>query len=91
MAQILGKGGTLRAGGRVAATLGEWTYEGLRTDWRVDAELLSSNSVLLASPGPFELRLSFLTTGRRWKPVTASRVNGALVVRGTTPWEQIAR
>lgn len=86
MAIIEGRGGMLRAGGRVVATLGVWTYEGKSTDWKVDAELLSHNPVWIEGGGPFELRLPMVQGGWLWRGLTDVQLfNGALVVRGTAP------
>ena len=84
--EIKGKGGSVRVGGRSAATLGEWSLEGAPTDWTLHAELLQHNPLWLAGNGPHELRLSLVTGYWRWRDVPVQVLNGALYVTGKEKW-----
>src|SRR5262245_23582305 len=56
--KLAGRGGELRAGGRVAATLGPWLYRATPGGWFVGAGLLAQNAYPLDHGAEFELRLT---------------------------------
>jgi hypothetical protein len=65
-----GRAGELRIGGRVAAELGPWEVERGPKGWSGTLTAVNSNAVLLALPGPFEVRLTVGRKRWRWRAVT---------------------
>lgn len=53
-----GRSGRIRVGGREAAALGRWKLTGTSLQWTVEADLISTDEFLMASNGPFEVRLN---------------------------------
>jgi len=87
--EIKGRGGSVRVGGRAAASLGEWILEGAVNDWVLNAELKEHNPLWLTGTGPFELRLSLVKGQWRWREADVQVVNGAVRATGTERWELI--
>jgi hypothetical protein len=90
--EIKGRGGQIRVGGRVAASFGEWTFDGKTTDWVIGAEVEAHNPVWLSSDGPFEVRLHLTKGYWRWRDVPADKIalldggRGGIRIAGTEKW-----
>src|SRR6266542_5602551 len=67
--RVSGRGGTLRAGGRPAATLGRWHLAGDATGWTLTGELVAADRFWLEWGGPYELRLPWGGRSLRWRAV----------------------
>ena len=63
-----GTGGEIRAGGRVAATLGEWDIERVNRQWTGHA-VLANTTVVYGMAERYELRLARGTGHWRWRDV----------------------
>lgn len=83
--RIRGHAGALRVGGRLAATLGRWTYEGTPEGWTVLARLVSRDEHWLRSRGAFLLTIEVGKGHWRWRGVRI-QIEGANVrVGGSGP------
>jgi hypothetical protein len=62
--------GVLRVGGRTAASLGRWSYDGSADGWKVEADTSSIDAYLFENGSSFELRLDVGEHVWRWRDVT---------------------
>lgn len=81
--KMSGVRGEVRVGGRVAANLGRWSFDGTSKDWTVEATATDIDEYWIESGGPFDLHLHIGENIRRYRDV---RVSGRspLMVRGGT-------
>lgn len=78
-----GLSGVVRVGGRVAAELGRWTFEGSSSAWVVEAKLLEDDPYLLEYDAPKELRLDLGTRTWRFRDVVATQGVGDITITGS--------
>ena len=81
---VTGKAGSLRVGGRVAATLEDWSFrkeDPPQVAWHITARAVDQDSLLLEAGIPIEVRLILAKDVWRWKGVQIEG-EGSIVVRG---------
>ncbi len=83
-----GQSGSLRVGGRAAASLGEWTFTAGQEGqdggaWRVTAAVAAADPYWLDRGGPYELRLTLSKSTWRWRTVQASVDQQSATITGT--------
>lgn len=66
---VTARAGELRIGGRVAASLSQGEVERGPEGWSGTLTAVNPNAVLLALPGPFEVRLTVGRKRWRWRAV----------------------
>ena len=81
---VTGKSGQLRVGGRVAASLGDWTLdaEPPKEEWALTGRVTGRDDMLLESGVPIELRLQLTNDTWRWRNVQVDGYD-VVTVRGT--------
>lgn len=78
-----GADGELRTGGRVAADLGAWTFEGSSNGWIVEAAVLDADQYLMEYDSTKELRLNMQTRTWRFRDVVATLGGERIVITGS--------
>src|SRR5262245_39361857 len=92
--KLAGAGGEVRAGGRIAATLGPWLYRATPGGWFVGAGLVTQNDYLLDHGAEFELRLLTTETVHIASDCYLTRTPGRtdrITVVGETTMERVPR
>lgn len=86
---VTGASGSLRVGGRVAATLTHWEARSGEQDTTITARLEEKDDYWLDSGGPYELRLVLSRSTWRWRNVSPALDATTLTARVTTPPEEL--
>lgn len=89
MTGATGLAGELRAGGRLAGRLSDWTMEPAPGGWSIRARLHDGHPVYLANGTPLELRLTMGKRIWRWRGVACARAGEAVTLMATGDYDQL--
>ena len=70
--KMTGKTGQLKVGGRHAATLGRWSFDGNDHGWTLEADTVAIDDYWFATSGPFTLHLEVGKQIWKWRGVTVT-------------------
>ena len=68
--KVTGVSGQLKVGGRVAASLGRWSYDGTPAGWKVEADTSDVDEFWFDNERPMDLWLDVGQQAWKWRGVT---------------------